>query len=79
MTATIECAMCGRKIFFDCHTPICPENDGWREIPICEASVEAWLQRRTESMPVCPECLESQAKIRGMWNRDPIERMGGKF
>lgn len=81
MTATIECAVCGRKIFFDCRTPICPEADGWEEMPVCDASITARMDGRTEKAPVCPECLKFHVKIMEAVAKDydPMQRWRAKY
>ena len=76
MTATIECAVCGRKLKFDTRMPVNPEEMGWREIPVCEASIKALMERRTEEAPVCPECLKFHSQI--MERHDPLGERGGK-
>lgn len=68
MTAAVECAICGQKLFFDTRTPINPESMGWIEIPPCEISARAYMERRNNREPVCPLCLETHSMIAVMYD-----------
>ena len=65
MRATVECAVCGRKLEVDTGRPVNPEELGWREIPVCEASFAAMMEGRTEEAPVCPECMAFHSRLIG--------------
>lgn len=73
MTAAVECALCGGKIYFDTRNPVNPESAGWREIPVCEVSIKAQMERDRRVAPVCPKCLEFHARM--IRDYDPF---GGK-
>lgn len=70
MTAAVECAVCGAKLFFDTRAPISPENEGWMELPVGEISVKMLTMGRNEIAPVCPNCRELYTRI--AQNYDPF-------
>lgn len=63
MTAAVECALCGRKLYFDTRIPIKPEDEGWIEVPLHEVSVKAYMAGWNYRGPVCPDCLKTHAII----------------
>lgn len=70
MTANVECAICGGQLLFDTKNPITPENMGWIEIPACEVSIKALMEQYTETVPICPKCLNNHARM--IQNYDPF-------
>lgn len=63
MRAVVECGVCGGKLIVDTCRPCNPEELGWREMPIHEASFAACMEGRTEVLPICPECQDFHARI----------------
>lgn len=68
MQASVECGVCGRRLFFDTATPINPEIMGWTETEISDMSLDAYMAGQTYMVPVCPECQDKHARMVEIFN-----------